>query len=47
MEVVECRHWKQLVSQGEQAEGIVARIKTEEGESESEQYPDQARTSKQ
>jgi len=29
----ECRTWKQLVSQGEQEEEIVARIKAEEKES--------------
>ena len=31
MGVAECKSWKQLVSQGEQAETIVARIKAEEG----------------
>jgi len=31
--VVECRIWKQLVLQGEQAEEIVARVKAEEKES--------------
>ena len=30
MGVVECRSWRQLVSQGEQAEAIVARVKAEE-----------------
>ena len=32
MGVAECKSWKQLVLQGEQAETIVARIKVEEGE---------------
>ena len=30
--VEDCKLWKQLVSQGKQAETIVARIKAEEGE---------------
>ena len=33
MGVDECNSWRQLVSQGEQAEILVARIKAEEGES--------------
>ena len=35
--VTECRTWKQLVLQGEQAEEIIARIKAEEKESKSRQ----------
>jgi len=33
--LTECRTWKQLVLQGEQAEDIVARVKAEEKESKS------------